>query len=60
MVSGQPADSRPPPQPLGASPSVREVDSRELMRGDREIGIRHGAELYRLTLTRNGKLILRK
>ena len=38
----------------------REIDSRELMQGEREIAIRHGDERYRLTLTRAGKLILHK
>jgi hemin uptake protein HemP len=40
--------------------ALREIDSRELMRGDREIVIRHGEEAYRLSITRSGKLILRK
>ena len=44
-----------------AQPSVpREINSTELMRGQREIVIRHGNELYRLNVTRSGKLILRK
>lgn len=30
------------------------------MQGQREIVIRHGAEAYRLSVTRSGKLILRK
>lgn len=38
----------------------REVDSRDLMRGNREIVIRHGTDAYRLSVTRSGKLILRK
>lgn len=39
---------------------VREVTSTELLRGESEVLIRHGDELYRLKLTRNGKLILQK
>jgi hemin uptake protein HemP len=39
---------------------VREVASSELLRGANELLIRHGDELYRLKLTRNGKLILQK
>jgi hemin uptake protein HemP len=35
-------------------------DSRELLRGAREILIRHGGETYRLRHTRNDKLILTK
>ena len=30
------------------------------MQGNREIVIRHGTEAYRLSVTRSGKLILRK
>ncbi len=38
----------------------REVNSQELMQGQREIIIRHAGEAYRLSVTRAGKLILRK
>ena len=41
-------------------PSVREITSEELLRGQSELFIRHGEELYRLKLTRNQKLILQK
>ena len=40
--------------------SVLEVPSSELLRGETELLIRHGDELYRIKLTRNGKLILQK
>lgn len=36
------------------------IDSQQLFDSSREIFIRHGEELYRLTITRNGKLILQK
>lgn len=36
------------------------VDSRHLLAGALELLIRHGAEEYRLRLTRNDKLILTK
>jgi hemin uptake protein HemP len=36
------------------------VDSDDLLRGGREVLIRHGGELYRLRHTRNDKLILTK
>jgi hemin uptake protein HemP len=39
---------------------MRAVDSRDLMQGEREIVIWHGQEAYRLSVTRAGKLILRK
>ena len=35
-------------------------DSEDLLRGLREIVIRHHGEVYRLRVTRNGKLILNK
>ena len=49
----------PESQPASAA-SQREVNSQELMQGTREIIIRHGSEAYRLSVTRSGKLILRK
>ncbi len=39
---------------------LREINSTEIMQGNREMVIRHGAEAYRLSVTRSGKLILRK
>jgi hemin uptake protein HemP len=41
-------------------PEMREFDSRDLLDGKREVLIRHGREIYRLSVTRSGKLILRK
>ena len=38
----------------------RPVDSSELFRGTKEIFIEHGGQIYRLTITRNDKLILQK
>ena len=44
-----------------ASPSIlREIDSLSLLQGEKEILIHHGGEVYRLRLTKNGKLILQK
>jgi hemin uptake protein HemP len=37
-----------------------EIDSARLLRGQREIVIRHGNDCYRLRHTRNDKLILTK
>lgn len=48
------------PQKSFDANSLPEVNSRDLMRGQREIVIRHGTEAYRLSVTRSGKLILRK
>ncbi|WP_231746545.1 hemin uptake protein HemP [Maioricimonas rarisocia] len=39
---------------------LRIVDSNELLRGDREVLIRHSDQIYRLRLTKSGKLILQK
>ena len=39
---------------------VRTVDSGSLFRGEHEIGIEHHGALYRLKITRQGKLILNK
>lgn len=36
------------------------IDSGDLFGDSREIFIRHGDEMYRLTITRNDKLILQK
>jgi len=37
-----------------------EISSQQLLGGKAEVFIRHGDDLYRLRLTRNGKLILQK
>ena len=47
------ADAPPPAPPL-------EITSEALLCGRSEIRIRHRGEIYRLTLTRAGKLILHK
>ena len=46
--------------PLTRAPEVVEFDSVQLLRGQRELRIRHGNEVYRLRHTRNDKLILTK
>lgn len=50
-------DSPPPPLPQSA---LAMVSSRALLRGGRELIIRHGDTCYRLRHTRNDKLILTK
>ena len=47
------------PSPARSSAQA-DHDSRELMRGTREVLIRHGDQVYRLRHTRNDKLILVK
>ena len=65
------SEKRPDPNTMPDS-SVREpsvereeslpriVNSSDLLDGKRELLIRHRGEIYRLLLTRNGKLILQK
>jgi hemin uptake protein HemP len=43
-----------------APPPPREVPSEELLRGERELRIRHHGSCYVLRLTRQDKLILTK
>ncbi|MBS3647514.1 hemin uptake protein HemP [Pseudaminobacter sp. 19-2017] len=40
--------------------AVRTVSSQSLFQGEHEIGIDHAGSLYRLKITRQGKLILNK
>jgi len=49
-----------PAPPPPASDVEIEIDSAFLLRGQREICIRHGSQCYRLRHTRNDKLILTK
>jgi hemin uptake protein HemP len=49
--------------PTGVATGVklpRQVRSETLLQGDRELQIIHGEEVYRLSVTRQGKLILHK
>ena len=41
-------------------PQLQTYGSRELFNGSREVAIEHGGSLYRLKITRQGKLILNK
>jgi hemin uptake protein HemP len=54
-----PEEDAPSPAPRRGS-DLGVLDSRDLLEGDREIAIRHGEEIYRLSVTRSGKLILHK
>ncbi|QDH69271.1 hemin uptake protein HemP [Lysobacter alkalisoli] len=66
VVSSAVAPFTPRPQldrrPLESSglPRGALLDSDALLRGTREVLIRHGGEVYRLRHTRNDKLILTK
>lgn len=44
----------------GAVPAQRIVDSADLLGREKSVWIRHNRELYRLSVTRQGKLILTK
>ena len=61
MIDDRTASSPPAvaesPQSAEGLPVLR---SEDLLKGSREIIIRHGSEDYRLRLTRAGKLILNK
>jgi hemin uptake protein HemP len=48
------------PGAASRSPSAPRIDSAVLMRGEREIQIRHGEAIYRLRVTMSDKLILTK
>ncbi|KAA9369533.1 MULTISPECIES: hemin uptake protein HemP [Ochrobactrum] len=50
--------SRTSESPL--EPQLQTYGSRELFNGSREVAIEHGGSLYRLKITRQGKLILNK
>lgn len=49
-----------PPQLPTATAATQPIRSEDLLQGNREVQILHAGELYRLTLTRSGKLILHK
>lgn len=42
------------------SPARAVVRSEDLLQGQREVAIQHGEEIYRLRVTKTGKLILNK
>lgn len=58
MNSAQPENDGSASESSTSAPRTVDVD--EIMAGDREVLIRHGRELYRLRMTRNGKLLLHK
>ncbi|ENN89841.1 Hemin uptake protein [Rhizobium freirei PRF 81] len=55
------ADKTPtPPARSTAAPQLRIVESTDIFRGQTEIMIRHEGVIYRMKITRQGKLILNK
>lgn len=61
-TNAQPHEPRPdaPPRRSAAADTVRKLASHDLLQGAQEVLIEHAGEIYRLRLTRNGKLILHK
>ncbi|KQS84737.1 MULTISPECIES: hemin uptake protein HemP [unclassified Rhizobium] len=49
-----------PAVPAPVNQTHRTIESRELFRGDNEILISHDGAIYRMKITRQGKLILNK
>lgn len=62
LMSDSPADDvdNSSPEGVGQPAEARVLRSDDLLGGRREVMIEHGSEIYRLRLTRNGKLILQK
>ena len=56
----QPPRATRPDDVGGETSDVPTVDSVTLMKGRRELVIRHGADTYRLRITASNKLILTK
>ncbi|MBB6484112.1 hemin uptake protein HemP [Rhizobium lusitanum] len=55
------ADKNPtPPAQNTAAPQLRIVESTDIFRGQTEIMIKHEGVIYRMKITRQGKLILNK
>ncbi|MDX1962649.1 MAG: hemin uptake protein HemP [Pirellulales bacterium] len=49
-----------PEPPMTSDAQIPVVNSEELLQGQRQVVIKHGESLYRLLLTKSGKLILQK
>jgi hemin uptake protein HemP len=59
-MENEPRDSQDEKQPEADPHRPRIVRSEELLLGARELWVEHGEEMYRLRLTRSGKLYLTK
>ncbi len=59
-LSDPPPGADKPESPHPARSDAPRWTSQQLLGEAREVLIRHGEEIYRLRLTRNGKLILHK
>lgn len=57
----EPADNAPKQPPRTPVPQqARVLCSRDLFQGERQVLIEHDGVMYRLQVTRNGRLILQK
>lgn len=54
------SDKDPAEQIPTELPALRAMRSEEILQGHKEVRIVHEGEVYRLLVTRNGKLILQK
>ena len=60
MPQPEPHSTSPSPAPQRPPADARQLDSQSLFGAARELLIRHNGALYRLRMTRAGKLILTK
>ena len=60
IVMTAPEENPAKPQSPPELPSLRAIRSEEILQGSKEVRIVHEGEVYRLLVTRNGKLILQK
>ncbi len=66
MIPGESYDKSSPDgspakdQAAPSDPLIAAIDSETLLKGGKELLIRHHGQIYRLRLTRNDKLILHK
>jgi len=60
LPSPSPAQQNESPPTAATGHSPRTLLSQDLLQGQLEVLISHGGEIYRLRLTRSGKLILQK
>ncbi len=60
VANSESTEDRLPSATSEGSAPPRRLNSADLFKGDREIHIQHEEKIYRLQVTRNGKLILTK
>ena len=60
IVMTMPEKDPAKPETSAELPSLRAIRSDEILQGHKEVRIVHEGEVYRLLVTRNGKLILQK